>query len=446
MAEGGRPWRGQKRGTRYERRREAPAGFLSPVAASFDFKSRPIATLVPAPEIGSEALLAARGCATDSPALDELADIGRRVEAEKARMDPYEHDPRLRGILRAVDLYGPLKRDLRDTYGVGSPSNAWLKMYEMIWQFDLVKRAQDGGGRSELSSQGTAPFRLACSAEFPGAFVFAINQYVATFTDSGLEWAASSLMPEGGHGTTVLKDEYGLYENYRDRWMMDEGMRGDLSRPADVAELAKRTRARLGGGAQLYTSDVGIEVTDYSRHEENLEAIHLGQVLVGLRVLDEGGSFVVKTFTYWRPMGPTLAAVLAGLFRSLYVTKPQTSRPSNSETYLVGVGFRRARYTASVDAALEAALAGAGASGAVGALFPPGLAPESLGGVVRAAEQIHLEQQVRFLKEVMALFENGARPGDVRAALVPVARLAADEWLTANPVLPLPAGRALGRG
>jgi hypothetical protein len=348
-------------------------------------------------------------------------------------MDPYESHPDLAKTLRAVDMYTGLRFRVRRTHGAQAVTNAWLKMYEIISQLGLFETA--------LLAPGT--LRAFCNAELPGAFISALNHYACTWSpETKFEWVASSLYPSGeraagAHPSEALGDHYGLYAHNQSRWLMDADMRGDLTRADDIRELARRAKEKLGE-IDLYTSDVGIDVSDdYTRQEARTAHLNFGQILLGLLTLRIGGVFVVKTYTFTQPFSLSIIGICAASFDTLLVTKPQASRPTNSETYLVGFGFR------GLQPAAESALFQSFESFDFGRpLFPLGL-PEvehTIQSLLVAARQIHLRQQVNFLKEMVAFFHHRRQhPTDGRQleALSKVARGVQNRWLQNNPVRPL---------
>ena len=216
-------------------------------------------------------------------------------------------------------------------------TNAWLKCWEMIHFYHLIPRDHSDD------------FTVFCNAEFPGAFIFAINQYIKTKTQNkNYKWFANSLWPgkceiKGNkvvrEEDSILGDSFGLYKKYRDHWLMNSGdATGDVTNPAMIRIM----REKLGGTVDLYTSDIGIGVSyDEANNQESLEAhLNLGQVVCALRTLKEGGSMVCKTFMFFKPMTMSLLYLLTSVFDQFTISKPMTSRPANAEIYLVGKGYR----------------------------------------------------------------------------------------------------------
>jgi hypothetical protein len=389
------------------------------------------------PPFPAEALPFALG-ETGPPLPEGVASAFRAVDeaasAAKRELDPFEKDPQLSAVLRAVDLYAGLKRLIVHDYGGQVVTNAWLKMFEIVTQMGLFEAARVFRAEESL-------IRVFCNAELPGAFVCALNHYACSwFPHTRFDWVASSLYPappekEGAAGSDVLGDYYGLYECNRERWLMGPDMVGDITDAVCIRELVRRAQSRLGE-VDLYTSDAGIDVSaDYGRQEELTARINLGQIVTGLLVLRTGGAFVVKTYTFVHPFSVSLAGVCASLFESFFVTKPKTSRPTNSEVYFVGIGYRGAPPEVA-----SRLLEGVTYFDYGRALFPIGR-PESeyfVLSLLAAGQHIHQKQQAAFLKEAVLLYKKAAGKkggvGALRATLKRAAGLAVKGWLHENPV------------
>jgi hypothetical protein len=207
-------------------------------------------------------------------------------------------------------------------------TNAWLKCWEMIHFYKLIP------------TNHSNDYTVFCNAEFPGAFIFAINHYIKTkTTNKNYNWFANSLWPGTNEKSDILGDSFGLYKRYRDHWLMNGQ---DASGDVTDRDMIRMMTKRLGKKVDLYTSDIGIDIPfDKTNEQESLEAhLNLGQVICALRTLKEGGNMVCKTFLFFKPMTLSLLYLLAGVFKEFSVSKPMTSRPGNSEIYLVGKGYK----------------------------------------------------------------------------------------------------------
>ena len=380
----------------------------------------------------------------DAPAEERtrFAEVGRRVEEAKKKLDsipPKEFDK----LSRALDLYGPLKGKLRSMYNMSSPTNAALKMYELIIQMRLLV----------CESGPPTRIRAFCNAELPGAFIVAINHYMKTMCPAtDFDWVGSSYYPEEAAArgdVTILGDMYGLYENNRDRWLMgpppnalpagENPLSGDLTNANVVAALADAVHTRFGG-ATLYTSDAGIDVSaDFNRQEELTSLLNFGQVLCGLLSLAPGGHLVTKQYTFITPFSRSLIALVATFFDETYIVKPLTSRPANSEVYVVGKGFTGIDSTlanALLDRLAEYRTAPSNTTPCDWTpLLDPTMTSDVDAALLRIARQLHEQQQVDFLNEAAGLFQQWeGRLDQLGHLLKHDAQRVQDAWLANNPV------------
>lgn len=239
-----------------------------------------------------------------------------------------------KNVLGDIYKYPKTKKLLKinhplDEYKSQIPSqivtNAWLKMYEMCHAFGIER----------LNSKVITGF---CNAELPGAFISAINHYLATRSNPiGFDWVASSLYPESGN--TALEDVFGLYSLNRERWLMNDKMKADLTNPSDIVSLCESVKDMFPTGVDIYTSDVGIGSDNYDDEEEINCMVHLGQVLCAFKTLRKGGFMCVKTYLFTSILSISIFLMCMKVFEKVYLVKPESSRSRNSEIYIIGVGF-----------------------------------------------------------------------------------------------------------
>jgi hypothetical protein len=212
-------------------------------------------------------------------------------------------------------------------------SNAWVKCYEMLGHFDLINFDED--------------FTLFDNAAFPGSFILSVHHYyhtrprtAATAADKSLrpfKWYASSLLGPNFQTNTELEDEYKLYKKYKNNWMMNESNNGDVLVYENQIDFYNRLHNKIN----LYTSDLGFDSSSDYNNQELLQSYgNVGQILTGLLVLKKGGNFITKQFTFFEPITISIMYIASLYFDEFYICKPYSSREANSETYLIGKGFK----------------------------------------------------------------------------------------------------------
>ena len=251
-------------------------------------------------------------------------ELENKLNASKNDQEEYYENTTFKKVSSYYDAFKAEKGKIMHKYCAQNVTNAWLKMYELCTHFHLMKR-----------------FSKKCThfdnAAFPGSFLLAGNHYAkASAKINTYDWYGSSWIDSS---KDLLNDSYDLYKNHPNRWLMNREVSGNVTDEVSLRFWAKK----LGGKVDLYTSDLGFETgsnNDYTRQE--LDHVHpnFGQVLAGLLTLKKGGHLVIKQYTLFQPLNITLYVVLLQLFTEVHICKPMTSRPTNSETYVVCKDYR----------------------------------------------------------------------------------------------------------
>ena len=370
--------------------------------------------------------------------------LRQKIDEAKTKLDEIPSQ-KFQEIMRVLDSYAKLRGVVQKTYNMEHATNAALKMYEMINQFQLLT---DTGGNClpEVSAF--------CNAELPGAFVIAINHYMRTKCISSVfDWVASSYLLEAAMKTgdaTIIDDNYNILARNKLHWFIGEPpnalpsgtapITGDVRDPEVVKTLGNATHQRFAstGGATIYTSDIGIELPqqELNRQEELMAILNYGQIVSGLLSLAVGGSLVTKQFTFTSPFSRSLIALVASLFAETYITKPKTSRPANSEIYLVGKGFKGLNpefAQALVDRAVAYNTLGKLPT-EWGSLVKPDVLAQVDAEILAAAQEVHGEQQVTFLNEIADAYRVLSVNTQIRLTN-PYEASSQNEWLRENPLL-----------
>lgn len=268
-----------------------------------------------------------------------------QLNKAKEVLDPYYENASLRRtqeITNSLDVYRDLLRTVRTKYGAQFPTNAWSKYIELYSIVDKIIRDTGLPGVLPEDKEIVA----FCNAELPGSSICALNHYL-TCMDKSLSWMASSYRPDGEG--TMLGDYYGLYAGNKEKWLMnDPDFNGDMTNVLGVKKCISLYRKSVPDGCMIYSHDAGLDVTKdvgpwkaYSDQERMNMKLHLGCAIVGLETLRETGTFIAKQYTLYEKNSQDLIKLYSEFFEQFYLIKPMTSRPYNSESYLVGIKFHR---------------------------------------------------------------------------------------------------------
>lgn len=92
----------------------------------------------------------------------------------------------------------------------------------------------------------------------------------------------------------------------------------------------------------LVTADGSVDCIDSPSNQENkVHYLHFAEVVAALQILDMGGTFVLKMFTFFELTTVGLLYYLNNVFDKVDVFKPASSKQGNSEVYVICSGYQR---------------------------------------------------------------------------------------------------------
>ena len=157
--------------------------------------------------------------------------------------------------------------------------------------------------------------------EAPGGFVQAVEEWV---DDKAVwKWCAVSLPQNPAFATDRLPLHCGAI-------LFADVLHDDV--------LAQLQTSSLTLPVDLVTADGAVAMDHSSIESEHLPLLR-AQILLGLQLLRPGGTLVVKCFEVLQRDTCELVGQLTHAFRYVSIIKPNSSRPSNSERYIVCTGF-----------------------------------------------------------------------------------------------------------
>ncbi|KAL3093705.1 hypothetical protein niasHS_006267 [Heterodera schachtii] len=205
--------------------------------------------------------------------------------------------------------------------------------------------------------------------ELPGAFVAALKHSLSLEQSNALQWFINGLNPHWEWTAPTLPSPSpshcsAAFELNNDLLLLDEDSEcsvgafgwsgaGDVM-PEDEwddAFLAHRFGILPGCGSadngtndfnkfDLVTADGGFDCADNPSCQELLMLpLIKRQIQIALKCLRPGGTFLLKVFTFFEREMVALIASLCAAFREVRCTKPPSSKPSNSEVYLLCLDF-----------------------------------------------------------------------------------------------------------
>ena len=222
--------------------------------------------------------------------IKQLDEIKNELITTKSLLDEEYKNNNFEKYWRECDPFKNERKLVAELGNTCNVSNAWLKCYEILTYYNLLPVSVD-----------TEEFIHFDNAAFPGAFIISTHHLVKTQREwhNKYKWYGSSLLSINEQNSNPLEDKYNLYKNYPSNWLMSDKNNGDVLKEENQLEFCKT----LGNKVDLYTSDLGFDVSSDYNNQELLQApANLGQILTGLLTLRKGGSLFTKQYMIFEPI------------------------------------------------------------------------------------------------------------------------------------------------
>lgn len=219
-------------------------------------------------------------------------------------------------------IHIPNKRNRTDSIAYYQPlSRSYFKMIELIQDYDLLDNFH-------------SKFKSAHLAEGPGGFMEATFNLINKKKESTYcQHYGITLYSENKDIPGWNKAYDFLFKNNNIHISYGEDNTGNLYLPANILHFSKFVEY---GSCELITADGGFDFSvDFNKQEQLSYKLILCEILSCLYIQKRGGHFVCKFFDIYTPETVKLLYLLSCFYNKVYISKPYTSRPANSEKYII---------------------------------------------------------------------------------------------------------------
>jgi 23S rRNA U2552 (ribose-2'-O)-methylase RlmE/FtsJ len=209
-------------------------------------------------------------------------------------------------------------------------SRSFFKMIEILQVSNFFERLP----------KGTQRIRSAHVAEGPGGFIEAFLERCIKFKIQATKIVAMTLKPTNNHIPGWRRTFNFLQKHPEVKIHYGADGTGDLyvkENQESYINLIDNQKV------MLFTGDGGFDFSvDYENQEKSAYLLLIASSIIGLRVLAPTGMFVLKLFDIYSDSTHYLLRLITFCFKEWTLYKPATSRPCNSERYLICRNFRSA--------------------------------------------------------------------------------------------------------
>lgn len=218
------------------------------------------------------------------------------------------------------------------------PSLAYLRPLSRSY-FKMVEMLQVSQFFDKLPKQNNLKLRSSHVAEGPGGFIEAFLDRAETQRIPVQKCHAITLKPTNNHVPGWRRSYQFLQKHPEVKIHYGADGTGDIYVPENQQSFAHLHDVK----SHVFTGDGGFDFsTDYENQEKSVYSLLIASAIIGLQTLTPEGFFILKLFDVNASPTQYLLRCISLCFKDWCLYKPATSRPCNSERYLICRGFRKA--------------------------------------------------------------------------------------------------------
>lgn len=209
-----------------------------------------------------------------------------------------------------VSLYNPVSR-------------SFFKMWEILYDFK--------GDALRVVSQDTG-IKCLFLAEGPGGFLEAVMKYRENPND---HYYGMTLRPEN---KSIPEWKLRKFDMSQITTLYGADNTGNLYNLENTHHLEQTLEAN---SMEIVTADGGFDFSsDFNNQEDLSMKLIRCETYCALHMLKEDGTYILKIYDMFNHQTINLMSLLKYCFKSIHIIKPLTSRPANSEKYLMCCGYK----------------------------------------------------------------------------------------------------------
>lgn len=263
-------------------------------------------------------------------------------EINRINMDLRNELHELKNNIENNNLWDTAKRNMNEYEIIFSSSKKYTKIckknpisraYFKLWE--ILKDFQP-----QLFNSPDIPLTTAHIAEGPGGFIECLidfkNKYnIDVKSIFGITLLIQSDTENKVPFWKINKDVCQRNNIFINRKMENIGDLYDIRNIDNFVSKVGKNKCKL------VTADGGFDFSiDFNNQEYSFLRLFLSEIYTAVSVQAVGGSFIIKIFDIFTYETNCLISILDELYGEIYIIKPFTSRPANSEKYLVCSKFK----------------------------------------------------------------------------------------------------------
>ena len=209
---------------------------------------------------------------------------------------------------KSISLYNPLSR-------------SFFKLTEIIYKYDILKDKKN------------KPINMFGIAEGPGGFLESFYMY-RKYMNNNIHNIKDNI-----NGITLYPNNKYIpsWNKINDKFTSIKTIYGNIYQKNIINSIQQKFNEKCF----LVTADGGFDYSvDFNNQELNSSKIILAEIILCFKIQEIGGTFIIKFFDFFNSITIKLLYIIYMNYDNTEIFKPLTSRPANSEKYIIARGFK----------------------------------------------------------------------------------------------------------
>lgn len=208
-------------------------------------------------------------------------------------------------------------------------SRSYFKLWEILHDFNLI------------NFQKKEEFVSCHLAEGPGGFIECIYKYIYHYITKDFKnikiygstlISKDSSIPKWKIKNTI-QNKFNINLNYTNN---ENGNLYDIIQVENFINKVGKNKCNF------LTADGGFDFSsNYNNQEKNFINLFISEIYIILNLLKDDGHAIIKIYDIYSKYSIKVLYIISLFFEKIYIVKPLTSRPANSEKYILGYKFKK---------------------------------------------------------------------------------------------------------
>ena len=221
--------------------------------------------------------------------------------------------------------------EYKNIAGINPISRSFFKLWEILYDFDFI------------IPHSIKQLKTAHIAEGPGGFIECIYKYLIKNKINSINEI---------HGITLLSNNrnipnWKLKKSFIDKFNIKlnniEYSDGDLYKIENINKFIQDVSftSDITNCCDFITADGGFDFSsNYNTQENDFIIFLICEIYIIFNILKENGNAVIKIYDMYSRSSMKILYILTLFFQEIFIIKPFSSRPANSEKYILCKSFK----------------------------------------------------------------------------------------------------------